>query len=108
MSEQANAENLLESLHGMESEIDSEHVSMGSGESATNSEADITATIELKKLRSTFDFASRPHGTRFAYELYDEGFLKVRKWKRNKLVRDYYLSLRFISPVAKVTRIVPR
>ncbi len=70
--------------------------------------ADKTAAVELNRVAARFLIANRMHGTRFSYVLYEEGYLKVYKWKRKKLVQEYYLSLRLMSPEYKVTRVVAK
>jgi len=81
---------------------------MGSTQATVTSEADTTSAVELSKVSAEFQIANRLHGTRFRYVLYEEGYLKIWKWKKNKLVREYYLSLRFMTPEYKVTRVVAK
>ena len=81
---------------------------MGSTQATVTSEADRTSAVELSKVSAEFQIANRLHGTRFRYALYEEGYLKIWKWKKNKLVREYYLSLRFMTPEYKVTRVVSK
>ena len=91
----------------MESKVEAEHVSLDSGETA-RTQAEVTAEVQLKKISAEFSFSNLMHGTRFSYVLYEEGYLMVRKWKKKVLEREYYMALRFINPVAKVTRVIAR
>ena len=88
--------------------MSAEHVSMESVETTGLNAADKTAAIELEKVGAKFQVANRLHGTRFSYVLYKEGYLKIYKWKKKKLVNEHYLSLRFMNPEYKVTRIVSK
>ena len=81
---------------------------MGSTQATVTSEADTTSAVELSKVSAEFQIANHLHGTRFRYVLYEEGYLKIWKWKKNKLVQEYYLSLRFMTPEYKVTRVVAK
>jgi len=89
-------------------EAESEHISINASGQAEIQDAEITAEVELTRVRDTFQFSDRSHGTRYIYELYEEGFLKVRAWNKKKLVQDFYLALRYLNPTSKVTKIVAR
>ena len=89
-------------------EAESEHISINASGQAEIQDAEITAEVELSRVRDTFQFSDRSHGTRYIYELYEEGFLKVRAWNKKKLVQDFYLALRYLNPTSKVTKIVAR
>jgi hypothetical protein len=108
MSNQATSTELLQNFQDLESQDSAEHISMGSTQATVTSEADKTSTVELNKVSAEFQIANRLHGIRFRYVLYEEGYLKIWEWKRKKLVREYYLSLRFMTPEYKVTRIVAK
>jgi hypothetical protein len=108
MSNQTTATPLHRTAQDLEPQESAEHVSMGSTQATVTSEADTTSAIELDKVSAKFQIANRLHGTRFRYVLYEEGYLKIWKWKKNKLVREYYLSLRFMTPEYKVTRVVAK
>ena len=107
MSETVTNTALVRSFHDLESEVDAEHISMGYA-GKTPSEADVTSAVELNKPSSRFRLPNHIHGMRFSYTLFEEGFLKIQKWKGKTLVEDHYLTLRFMSPVAKVTRVIAK
>jgi hypothetical protein len=105
---QQNAEDLTRSFRQLEAEVGSEHISMDSAGATDIRDADVTSAIKLQNLRKTFQCCNRLHGQRFRYELYEEGYLKVKEWKRKKLIRNFYIALRFLDLKHKVTRIVAR
>jgi hypothetical protein len=107
MSEPATNTDIVRKFEAEESQSRSEHISMDSG-GTPNSDAEVTAAVDLKKICARYRFSNHMLGTRFSYELYEEGYLKVRKWEKKQLVEDYYLALRFLNPVARVTRVVAR
>ena len=106
MSDQPVAQNRPPAFHDVEGDF--EHISINSAGQGELHDAEITAEVELTKLQDQFQFSDLSHGTRYIYELYEEGFLKVRAWKKKKLVQDFYLALRYLNPTPKVTRIVAR
>ena len=108
MSNQTTATELHQTFQDLESQDSAEHISMGSTQATVTSKADTTSAIELSKVSAKFQIANRLHGTRYKYVLYEEGYLKIWKWKKNKLVQEYYLSLRFMTPEYKVTRILAK
>jgi len=108
MSNQATENELIQSFPDLESQDSAEHISMGASLATGSSKADITTAIELNEVSAKFQIVNRLHGTRFSYVLYKEGYLKVCKWKKKKLVQEYYLSLRFMTPDFKITRIVAK
>lgn len=107
MSEAASNSDIVKTFEDLESQANAEHVSMDSGDSSSNS-AETTAAVDLKNASASFELSNLMHGTRFCYELYDEGYLKVRMWKNKVLEQDFYLALRFMNPVTKVTKLVAR
>ncbi len=102
MSNQASTSEIEQSFHDLESQASAEHISMGADD------ADTTSAIELNNVRSRFEVLNRLHGARFSYVLYEEGYLKVRKWKKKNLVQNHYLSLRFLNAEPKITRVVAK
>ncbi len=108
MSNQTTATPLHRTAQDLEPQESAEHISMGSTQATVTSEADKTSTVELNEVSAEFQIVNRMHGTRYRYTLYEEGYLKIWKWKKKKLVREYYLSLRFMTPEYKVTRIVAK
>ncbi|HEY5623412.1 MAG TPA: hypothetical protein VIV14_06595 [Gammaproteobacteria bacterium] len=103
---QENAEDLIRSFRQRETEAGSEHISMDSAGATDIRDAEVTTAIELRNLCTTFQCSNRLHGQHFQYELYKEGYVKIKEWKRKKLVRSYYVALRFLDLKHKVTRIV--
>jgi hypothetical protein len=108
MSNHTSSAALLRTFEDLESQESAEHISMGSTQATVTSKADTTSAVELNKVSAEFQIANHLHGTRFRYVLYEEGYLKIYKWKNKKLVREYYLSLRFMTPEYKVTRVVAK
>ena len=108
MSTQLTANEIHKTFQDLEEQDSAEHVSLESSAQSASRDAEITSAVELKKVSSTFEFANRLHGTRHRFELYEEGFLKIRSWKKKKLVENHYLSLRFLNPTPKITRIVAK
>jgi hypothetical protein len=107
MSESASNTDIVKRFEESDQEARSEHVSLDSG-GTPRSQAEVTAAVEFQKPSEVFRFANRMHGTRFLFELYDEGYLKIRQWKKNALKEEFYLTLRYLDPVARVTRVVAR
>jgi hypothetical protein len=91
MTTQTSSKEIEQTFHDLESQASAEHISMGSYE------PDTTSAVELNNVRAHFEVANRLHGARFSYVLYEEGYLKVKKWKKQNLVQDHYLSLRFLN-----------
>ena len=89
-------------------ETESEHISIDASGQGVIQNAEVTAEIELSKVRKTFQFSDRSHGTRYLFEFYEEGFLKVRAWSKKTVIQDFYLALRYLSPISKVTKVVAR
>ncbi len=106
MSDQPISQDPDRSIHDREAEF--EHISINASGQAEIQDAEITAELELSKVQASFQISDRSHGTRYLYELYEEGFLKVRAWKKKKLVQDFYLALRYLNPKPKVTKIIAR
>ncbi len=106
MSDQTVAEDFARSIHDLEA--DSEHISITSSDPTEIQNAEFTGAVELNTVRATYQMSDWSHGTRYLFELYEEGFLKVRAWKNKHLVQDTYLALRYLKPASKVTRIVAR
>ena len=82
MSNQASATELLRTFQDLESQESAEHISMGPTQATVTSEADTASAVELNEVSAEFQIANRLHGTRFRYVLYEEGYLKIWKWKR--------------------------
>lgn len=108
MSNPASANDLLQTFQDLESQEPAEHISMGSTQATVTSQADSTTAIELNRVSAEFQITNRLHGKRFRYVLYEEGYLKIWKWEKKNLVQEYYMSLRFMSPEYKVTRVVAK
>ena len=108
MADLGTANDLVRTFHDLEAEASAEHISMESVETTGLNAADKTAAVELNKVSAKFRVSNRLHGTRSSYVLYEEGYLKICKWKKRKLELEYYLSLRFMTPDYKVTRIVAK
>jgi hypothetical protein len=102
MTTQTSAKEIEQTFHDLESQASAEHISMGTYE------PDSTSAVELNNIRAHFNVANRLHGARFSYVLYEEGYLKVQKQKKQNLVQDHYLALRFLNAEPKVTRIVAK
>ena len=51
-----------------------------------------------------FRVSNRVRGLQTEFTLFNEGFLKVREYRKNKLGKDYMLELRFLNPNPTVIR----
>jgi len=51
-----------------------------------------------------FTLANRVRGLRTEFTFFDEGFVKIREYKRKKLLQAYMLELRFLNPKPTVIR----
>jgi hypothetical protein len=51
-----------------------------------------------------FSLTNRVRGLHTEFTFFNEGFLKIREYKRKKLARDYMLELRFLNPKPAVVR----
>jgi hypothetical protein len=108
MSSQLTASEIHKTFQDLEEQDSAEHVSLESNPPTISSDAEVTSAVELKKISSTFEFANRLHGTHYRFELYEEGFLKIRSWKKKRLVQNHYLALRFLNPTPKISRVVAK
>jgi len=108
MSDKTTITQKIRTLHKESSPESTEHVMMETSEFLPSSSADITGAVEFNNVRSRFRVSNRLHGKHFGYVLYEEGFIKVRKWDKRDLVQDYYLSLRFLKSEPKVIRVVAK
>ena len=78
-----------------------EHISLG------EDFAVLAGTEEPEKITQRFEIRNRTCGRRAELIFYEEGYLRVREWRRKKRVRDYLLSLRFLGTDTTVTRKLP-
>jgi len=108
MRSQLTASEIHKTFEDLDEQESAEHVSLGSNAQSMSSDADITGAVDLKKVSSTFEFANRLHGTRYRINLYEEGFLKLRSWKKKNPLQSYYLALRFLDSTPKITRVVAK
>lgn len=90
-----------EFLHQIANDETTEHISLG------EDFAVLAGAEEPEKITRRFEFKNRLRGRRTQLVFYAEGFLRVRQWQRKKKVRDYLLSLRFLSPDTSTSRHIP-
>ena len=55
------------------------------------------STDEPTVVGKQFRLSNRARGIRTEFMFFDEGFLKVREYKKKKLIKDYMLELRFLK-----------
>lgn len=70
--------------------IASEHILLGGEETDTPDEPSAVG--------KRMTLANRARGIETELTFFDEGFLKVREYRRKKLTKDYMLELRFLNP----------
>jgi len=87
-------------FHRIEKTQATEHISLGGDDGLTFTEPRIVS--------ERFEILNRIAGKRMQLTLYEEGFVRVRKWQRNKLGADYMLSLRFLNPKPRSSRRIAR
>lgn len=88
-------------LHRLATDETTEHISLG------EDFAVLAGAEEPEKIVERFEYKNRTCGKRAELILYEEGYLRVREWRRKKRVRDYLLSLRFMGTKTTVTRKLP-
>lgn len=89
-------------FHRIATDETTEHISLGEDFTV------LASAEEPEKIAQRFAYQNRTCGKRAELILYEEGFLRVREWKRKKRVRDYLLSLRFMGTDTTVTRKLPK
>ncbi len=67
-----------------------EHIYIGGDETDPSDEP----TVVGKRMT----LANHVRGLRMEFTFFDEGFLKIRAYKKKKLTKDYMLELRFLNP----------
>ena len=88
-------------IHRIANDETTEHISLGDDFGV------LAGADEPEKITQRHEVANRTCGRRMQLIFYEEGYLRVREWQRKKKVRDYLLSLRFLSPATTVTRKLP-
>ncbi len=101
MSLDSTATMSAEYIHRIATDETTEHISLG------EDFAVLAGAEEPEKITRRFDYQNRMRARRVELVLYEEGYLRVREWRRKKRVRDYLLSLRFIGVNTTVVRKLP-
>ena len=90
-----------EYIHKIANDETTEHISLG------EDFAILAGAEEPEHISHCFEYRNRLRGRRTQLVFYAEGFLRVREWQRKSKVRDYLLSLRFLSPDSATSRRLP-
>jgi len=99
LEEPLSAQNIIKSLKSnlkVPEGFSSEHIHIG-GDQTDSSEK---PTVVGKQ----FTLTNRVRGLRTEFTFFDEGFVKIREYKRKKLSQAYMLELRFLNPKPSVIR----
>jgi hypothetical protein len=90
-----------EYIHKIANDETTEHISLG------EDFAILAGAEEPENISHCFEYKNRLRSRRTQLIFYAEGYLRVREWQRQKKIRDYLLSLRFLSPAATRSRHLP-
>jgi len=90
-----------EHIHRIATDETTEHISLG------EDFAVLAGAEEPEKITDRFEYQNRMRGKRAELILYEEGYLRVREWRRKRRARDYLLSLRFMGTKTTVVRKLP-
>ena len=90
-----------EHIHEIANDATTEHISLG------EDFAILAGAEEPENISHCFEYRNRLRGRRTQLVFYAEGFLRVREWQRQSKVRDYLLSLRFLSPDSTTSHHLP-
>lgn len=90
-----------EYIHRLANDETTEHISLG------EDFAILAGAEDPENITHCFEYKNRLRSRRTQLVFYAEGYLRVREWQRKKMLRDYLLSLRFLSPQSRTQRHLP-